>query len=72
MEISNNLERAQVIIGDITQEYFGQIIKPGDEWKIAGPFYENASIKSHIVCDYVFESIQAAKKLEEYIDRVGG
>lgn len=63
--IDSAQDKARIIAEGLTQKYFSFV---EDEYKLF--YYNNASLKSNIVYDYIFEVAQNMSKLLEIFDEV--
>lgn len=66
MDLSNKLDRAECVIQDLKENYFGYILTDENRWKLEASFDEH-KIKSDIVFDYVHGSKKLVEQVEELL-----
>lgn len=67
-DISIFMERIDVMLCDISQEYFGQRLEGmKDAWKIMPPYYNTARVKTEITHNIFFELKDNLEQLQQEV-----
>lgn len=62
--------KAKVIAEELEQNYFGWDIKgPNEAWKIMGPYYEAAGLKTGIVTDFLYYIMKQLEELQTFVNK---
>lgn len=69
MDLSCKLERAECVIEDLAEGYFGHILKPDNLWKLEAGFNKN-KIMADIAFDYLYDSKKLVEQAEKLLEGV--